>query len=574
MQLILTLVNGGEISTTSLSKGKGGTLMVTAESILLDSRDSPFFTGISAITIFGKGGDLIVSTDDLQVINGGQINATTLGPGDGGTVSISAESILVDNQDSRLGTGISAQTVLEVDGGKGGDIVISTTDLQVVNGGQISVTTFGSGDGGTLFISVDTGDLQVVNGGQISATTFGSGDGGRLAINAESILINRQNSQIATGISGNSLLKSGGGKGGDIFVDTTRLQVINGGEISANTFGSGDGGTLKITAESIFVNDQNSLFTTGISAQTLLTNGGGKGGDISIDTTELQLVNGGQIDTATFGSRDGGDIDLQVNSLIIESSAAITTEAVNSSQGQAGDITLEAGEFIELNNGSINTKAVQNDGGEIRITVGENIILSESQITAEAGSNGGNITINADKLIHLMDSEIAGQAVHAGGNITMSSDTLILDDSRIIATSILGNDWNILINANRFFISPDSLIDATVSGRTTDNPFIGLFGSLSVSPQDFLDVDAWSVASCATRFERGEIGSFVVIEREGVSLQPDDLLPSFSVLLSAGESSVDNLMMNNHDADNVLDAGLLLGCPCERSVQQQYFNPP
>ena len=69
----------------------------------------------------------------------------------------------------------------------------------------------------------------------------------------------------------------GGGKGGDMTIDTTDLQVINGSVISATTFGSGDGGTLNLTAETILVDSQNSPFFTGITTQTLSVEGGGKG---------------------------------------------------------------------------------------------------------------------------------------------------------------------------------------------------------------------------------------------------------------------------------------------------------
>ena len=53
--------------------------------------------------------------------------------------------------------------------------------------------------------------------------------------------------------------------------------MINGGTISADTLGSGDGGTVTVTAESILVDGQNSQFFTGISAQTQLDQGGGSG---------------------------------------------------------------------------------------------------------------------------------------------------------------------------------------------------------------------------------------------------------------------------------------------------------
>ena len=92
--------------------------------------------------------------------------------------------------------------------------------------------------------------------------------------------------------------------------------MINGGGISVTTVGSGDGGTLTITAKTILVDRQDSQIFTGIGAPTVLANGGGEGGDISIDSTELQVINGGEISASTFGSGKGGDIELHVESMV------------------------------------------------------------------------------------------------------------------------------------------------------------------------------------------------------------------------------------------------------------------
>ena len=136
-------------------------------------------------------------------------------------------------------------------------------------------------------ITISTRELQLVKGGIIDASTFGKGNGGAVTISAAAIFVDRQDSQYFTGISTQTELVEGGGKGGDIIITTADLQVANGGQISGSTLGSGEGGTLAIWAESILVNGQNSPFVTGIEAQTHSETGGGKGGDITIDTTEF-----------------------------------------------------------------------------------------------------------------------------------------------------------------------------------------------------------------------------------------------------------------------------------------------
>ena len=143
----------------------------------------------------------------------------------------------MDGKNSPLITGIGAQTELVQGGGKGGNI------------------------------NIDTMELLVVNGGDISASTFGSGAGGTLAITAKAILVDGKDSQFPTGIFAETQWIAGGGMGGDILIDTTELQVINGGGIGGSTLGSGDAGTLTITAKTILVDRQNSQFGTGIIAE-------------------------------------------------------------------------------------------------------------------------------------------------------------------------------------------------------------------------------------------------------------------------------------------------------------------
>ena len=50
----------------------------------------------------------------------------------------------------------------------------------------------------------------MISGGIISASTFGSGDGGSLTITAESVLVDRKDSRIFTGIRSDSRQVNGG----------------------------------------------------------------------------------------------------------------------------------------------------------------------------------------------------------------------------------------------------------------------------------------------------------------------------------------------------------------------------
>ena len=236
----ISLTDGSEINVDGEG---GGAVTILGENLTLDE------SAITSTTTGENSGENmdIELTGSLTLLRGATILSSTEGTGDGGNISISANSIMIDSQ-GVAPTRITAETHLVEGGGKGGDVSINTVEFQVVNGGNIGVITLGSGDGGTL------------------------------GITAETVLVDRRNSPFFTDIVAGTELNEDGGKGGDISIDTVVLLVINGGEISVPSIGSGDGGTLTIKADSIMIDRQNSQFFTGITAGTLL----GKGGDIFI----------------------------------------------------------------------------------------------------------------------------------------------------------------------------------------------------------------------------------------------------------------------------------------------------
>ncbi|VEP15296.1 hypothetical protein H1P_3220003 [Hyella patelloides LEGE 07179] len=114
------------------------------------NRDSSTIS--SRIFSEGNAGDIEITTNSLDVTNGGLISTDISGRGEGGDISISAtESVIVDgekiNGDSST---ISSRIFSE---GNAGNLEITTNSLDVTNGGLISTDTFGRGDGGNISIT-------------------------------------------------------------------------------------------------------------------------------------------------------------------------------------------------------------------------------------------------------------------------------------------------------------------------------------------------------------------------------------------------------------------------------------
>jgi large exoprotein involved in heme utilization and adhesion len=105
-------------------------------------------------------------------------------------------------------------------------------------------------------------------------------------------------------------------------------------------------------------------------------------------------------------------------------------------QVQAGSVRLDSG-------GAITATTESGDGGNIRLRAQELLLLrgnsniSTTAGTAEAGGNGGNINIESGNLVALEDSDITANAYRGkGGNIQISTTGFFLSaDSNITASS-------------------------------------------------------------------------------------------------------------------------------------------
>jgi large exoprotein involved in heme utilization and adhesion len=220
--------------------------------------------------------------------------------------------------------------------------------------------------------------------------------------------------------------------------------------------------------------------------------------------------------------------------------AAIFTLSVGA--GDAGSITVNSSGNIVLNNlSSINTSAPNSSGGNINVSAGSKLLLSNSEINAQAGLNGGEITISAPDLIYLQDdSTLTAQADTTksgggnGGNLTISDSAfLIISGGSLISKSSLGNGGNISILANNFF-KQGSLIDASAPFGLPGTvkvtaPDVDLSGVLIGLSDNFFDAETQLRPDCAVRTS-DDISSFTVLGRGGLPIQPGGFLPSGMVL--------------------------------------------
>ncbi|MDB6169807.1 MAG: hypothetical protein JWM88_2671, partial [Verrucomicrobia bacterium] len=185
--------------------------------------------------------------------------------------------------------------------------------------------------------------------------------------------------------------------------------------------------------------------------------------------------------------------------------------STSASSGNAGVITILAGQSIELTGGSAITASAGASGGSIRLQAGEMLLLRESQITATAGS-----------------VRLAGQlsgpsgTIGSGGNIFIDPRFVILDHALISANAAAGSGGNIQLFADNFFGS-ESAITATGTQAGTINivaPELDLQNGLAQLSGSLVDASTQLREQCARHLNR-DFSSFLVLGRGGVEPAPD-----------------------------------------------------
>ena len=363
------------IESTNSGTGDGVAVLLTAHQITINGHvivedNAPFFvdsfTGIFAKTIglgddAGDGGNILLDAKIVELIGGGAISAATEGTGQGGGIQImDANRVLLDSSDALSQSVLSVQTAYPgPNGGDAGNLTINTQSLEIINSALINTTTIGSGRGGNIDISADhvlldhggrplqngptviaansartasndagdiritaTETLRVLNGAQITTSTETTGNGGNIDVHAKTVELDGQSSNLFTGLAAQTRKTIAGsriiGAGGNIEVyGKESVTIVNGARISTESRRGGDAGDIKVVTQQLTIDLQQSESDTGLFTESLATNG--RGGDIHVDTSTLDINNGGQISAASRGSSGrGGTILIEADEIHLD----------------------------------------------------------------------------------------------------------------------------------------------------------------------------------------------------------------------------------------------------------------
>ncbi|MDV2991800.1 MAG: hypothetical protein N4J56_001454 [Chroococcidiopsis sp. SAG 2025] len=567
----LSLADGGGIAAGTFGQGNAG-------NINIDVSDTVFISGVGGGNIRsgifsnverggkGKGGNVNLKSNSLSITDAGIVTASTLGQGDAGSIVIEArDNIFVDRV--RVSEGVNfASGVFSIVGstgvGRGGNINIKARSLSLTNGGNITASTYGQGDAGRikleiidtatftgltksnipsgLFsnvyptstgkggdITLNAGNLFLRDGAQINTVSEGRGSAGnitidvkdRIAIDGVGTIQTAQGEQpIPSGVFSNLNFTpqelQGDRKGGDINIKARAIDLTDGGNVNAGTYGQGDAGSIKveIAETATFTGLTEPDIRSGIFNNVGIDSNG-KGGDITLNAGNLFLRDGAQINTVSEGRGSAGNIAIDVKDRIaidgvhtiqtaqgeqtfasgVFSSLLSTTQELQGER-KGGDISIKARSLFLSNSGQLNSSSAgQGDAGDIDVDV-RSLELNYGGIFAQSlfTGNGGDIELRASKSVRLRNgSQISTSAGGLeqggnGGNITINSPLVIANangNNDITANAFRGSGGKIEINAQGIFgltrIDGETLLSLLGTDIPSAEDFDRVFNQLS-----------------------------------------------------------------------------------------------
>jgi filamentous hemagglutinin family protein len=486
----LSVRDGGQVSASTSGAGNAGNLIVRASDLVELSGESPrgpngenpfFPSGLFAqvnITRTGQqgagtGGNITIETARLSISDGSKVQVSTFGTGDAGDLLIRASKIDVfeTERDNFFSTGVFTQVADP-----------SSSNTGIPGDPERRAT----GNGGNL--TIETGRLSIRNGGIVSASTLSDGNAGSLLVRARDSVevVGVEDAGITLGSRSDSVLSAGvtkgaRGAGGSLTIETGRLSIRDGARVSVSTFGEGNAGTLRVnasdTVEVIGTSADGQFFSNLTGA--VGSGATGRGGDLRIETEQLNVQDRAEIIVSSQGLGDAGNLEIAANSIRLDNQALLSADTT---AGQ-GNIFLRSQDLVLRRGSNITTNAT---GTAI----------------------GGNITIDTDVLAALENSDISANAQEAfGGQVRISASGIFGTQFRnqrtplsdITATSDLGPQFSGIVEIN--------------------TPDVDLQNSLSELSANFINSEQVVAGSCLAR-RNVERGSFTVTGTGGLPPSP------------------------------------------------------
>jgi fibronectin-binding autotransporter adhesin len=524
-----SLFEGGGPEEPVQSTGNAGSITVSSSGTLSIEAS----TLQSTTSTIGNGGNVNITGNGSQgptqavLIEGGSITtglapAPGLLPGNAGSIAITGPSVLISGASvnaSTVGTGTAGDVTITATGTAGvGPSQGGTGDALLITGGAtISATTpsYNADVGalaGSVTIDASAGSLRIDSASTVATNATNNQAGPITLIGSTGLTVDNA-SILSTSIHGGS----GGVGNAPVSValqSSGPITLSDGATVGTSTSGPPPGNNIVITTPA-------AVSLSGGSSLTSITEGleSGPGGNIRVTGGSIH-VTGGAINVSTAGTATAGNVSLDasgadsggVPALLIDGGAVLSSDATNGAftpTASSGSVSLSAGKGTvsivgtpgsTASSTTVSSSTVSDDGGSsgaVTLT-GVNVSLNGATIdTTTAAENSliappASVTVSASGRVSLLNSLIdartsgfidAGSIAITGGSVSISgglqpaafgSATLPANTALFSGSSAEGNGGSILVS------SPNGLVSIHDATLSTASNYVGYGGTIAV----------------------------------------------------------------------------------------------
>ncbi len=479
--------------------------------------------------------DITIEANSVSVSGVASIQSLRDGPGEPSHVTVNADTVTVENGASVL--------MLNRFQGPGGALTMNVRELNLSGDGTPSATGitgiaaqnqihpfFGSelpsgeqdfdprltfADAASTTINA-TESVRVSGGARIISNSLGFGRGGDITINTGDLTVTGVGPESAR-IASQSIFS---GDAGDLFINASgTVEIRNGGQIAGSTVGSGNGGSLDLTAdEGIALTGADSRivyatlplpraelnrlfeFSFGSSFDEFLLRFG-----LPEDASlfDLFAVTNSLGITAISDLTPGHAGAVLIDTPLLTLNADTRIEMSTGWEGNAGAFTANAGSLFVRNGARISSRSgIQRLSGEIVVGTGNagkvNVVATDSlsisgnspssgegssiSTTTLGDGKGGDIFLSAAGRVEILNGgEVTADSLGGTGDtgsIEVNAGTDIFINNGTISTRALtASGGNIKLTAPNIVQLNKSEITTSVAGGT------GTGGNVSIDPQ-------------------------------------------------------------------------------------------
>jgi filamentous hemagglutinin family protein len=469
-------------------------------------RPSAISLNSSALTVpDGKsfillGGDLTLTKSNLDVPEGRVELGSVGGSGAVALLTVNGNELSLNFPQSLELANVTLEqaSLVNTSGDRGGEIQLTGNNINLTGASSLISETSGSQKGGTIALTArDT--IEVIGiPPSVGSFTSGQGDAGDIVINTKKLIL-REGAQITTFSFASG---EGAGNGGELIVNASESVELTGrtsdnfpSSLVAVTVADGKAGNIIVTTKDLtiqkgaVINAESLGFGNIIDGQEL--NATGSGGNITINASNSVSILDGDyltgIRIGTNGVGNAGNLTLNTRTLNIQNGGGITV--ASQAEGSAGDVVINASQSINLAGKDVflsATGAGIKPAGNLSIKTGQMTVSDGAQVTVNNPlSQAGNLSIDADSLTvtgnktSIIASTESGRAgnifIRAGKSVTLNNQGEIS-----VQADGIGKAGNLTIETGQMSVSDQAKV--TVSSTE------GQAGNLNIYANNvFLD---------------------------------------------------------------------------------------